>query len=98
MYNQLCFGANTHHVYLATYVWYNATNQKQTRRVPSHGNGFGICLVVGAWRAEVTAPPGIEVCDALALYRSITRLCALFNVRELSRRVLEVFLSGSRVA
>ena len=74
------------------------TNQKLTRRVPSHGNSFGICLVVGAWRAEVTTPPGIEVCNALALYRSITRLCAFFNVPEISRRVLDVFLSGARVA
>ena len=72
--------------------------KKQTRYVPSHGNGFRTCRVLGAPRAEVTAPPGIEERDAQTLYRSITRLCALFNVRELSRRVLEVFLSGSRVA
>ena len=89
---------STHYVYHAMYVCHNTTNQKQTRRVPSHGNGLGICLVVGAWRAEETAPPGIEVCDALALYQSITQLFALLNVPEISPRVLEVFLSGARVA
>ena len=34
--------------------------------IQSHGNGFAVLPVAGARRAEVAAPPGIEVRDALA--------------------------------
>ena len=79
------------------HVCHNATNQKQTRYIPSHGNGSAKGLEFGAPRAEVAAPSGVEERDAQALYRSFTRFCALFNVRDISRRVLEVSFSGVRV-
>ena len=50
---------------------HNTTNKKPTRRIPSHGNSLVIALVVGARRAVVAAPPGIEVRNALALYRNL---------------------------
>ena len=52
----------------------------QTRRIKSHGNGLGICLVVRARRAEVAAPPGIEIRDALTLYRILAQLFALLDI------------------
>ena len=66
--------------------------------IKSHGNGLVIALVLGAQRAEVAAPPGIEVCNALALCRIVARLFTLLNIRQFSRRVLDIFLSGARVA
>ena len=57
--------------------------------------------MLGARCAEVTAPPGLEVLDvrdAPALIRILARPFALPNVRQCPRRVLEVFLSGTRVA
>ena len=60
---------------------YSTTNQKPTRRIPSHGNGSVVALVIRARRAVVAAPPGIEVRDALALCRILARLFALFNAR-----------------
>ena len=79
-------------------LYRDTTNQKPTRRIPSHGNSLVIALVVGARRAVVAAPPGIEVRDALAFYRILARLFALLNARQFARRVLDVLLSGARIA
>ena len=76
----------------------DTTNQKSTRRIPSHGNGLIVALMVGARRAVVTAPSGAEVRDALALCRVLARLFALFNVRQFARRCFNVCLSGTSVA
>ena len=80
------------------YVCYNTTNPKQTRYIPSHGDGFGICPVFGAPRAKVAAPSGVEERDAVALCRISAQAFAILNVLCLSRRVLEVFLSFAPVA
>ena len=76
-------------------------NSPQTRRTQSHGNGLGIALVVGAQRAEVAAPPVVEVLkvrDAVTSYRSLARPFALPNARHFLRRALEIFLSSTYVA
>ena len=54
-------------------------------------------LVVGARRAKVATPPGIEIRDALALKRIITRLFALLNARQFARRFRYVFLTSACV-
>ena len=81
------------------YVCHNTTEQKQTGYIPSHRNGFGLCLVLGAPRTVDTAPPrpGAKEREAQALYRIFAQNFALFDVQEFSRRVLEVFFSGARV-
>ena len=67
--------------------------------IQSHGNdGIFIFLVFGAKRAVVAAVPFVKERDAVALYRILAKLFALLNVRHLSRRVVDVFLSGVRVA
>ena len=76
---------------------HNTTNQKPTRRIPSHGNGLVIALVVSARRAVVAAPPGIKVRDALTLCRILARIFALFNAWQFPRRLLDVFFSGAGI-
>ena len=49
------------------YVCYNTTNQKQTRCIPSHGNGSAMPVEFGAPRTEVTAPSFFEERDAQAI-------------------------------
>ena len=73
-------------------------NQKPTRRIQSHGNGLDICLVIFARRAVVATPPGGNIRNALAFCQILARPFTLPNVRQLPRRVFDVFLSGTRVA
>ena len=76
-------------------------NCPQTRCIQSHRNGLVIALVLGARRAEVAAPPVVEVLkvrDALTSYRSLARLFAFPNARHFLRRALEVFLPSTYVA
>ena len=68
------------------------------RSIESHGNGFVVALVVCARRAEVAAPPGLEVCDAQALYRILARVFAFLNIRQFPRGVLDEFLSVVPIA
>ena len=67
--------------------------------IQSHGNGRKrIVLVFGAKRAVVAAMPTFKERDAVALYRILAIFSAVLNVRHISRRGLDVFLSGARVA
>ena len=55
-------------------------------------------LAAAARRAEVAAPPGFEVRDALTVWVSLTYLLALVEAQAFAGGLLEVDLSGVGVA
>ena len=61
------------------------------------GRSLAAVFGVGARRAEVTAPPTLEVRDTFATCVIFTCLLALLKARDFSRRLLPVDLPGFRV-